>query len=334
MHPEWSDPIHHPRVSVDTVTEQRWIAPDFGVAADVLEIERFEVGDREPAQVEIEVRAVGMNPADVKAVAGAYSRDPSALPVRPGSEVAGVIRRLGAEAEDRGLAVGDEVLAFRIRAGYATAVVTDAANVFRKPPALGFPEAANLLLAAATAADTLRVVGVGGGDVVLVHGASGSVGVFVTQLARRRGATVVGTTSARNRDVVADAGAMPVEYGDGLLDRVRAVTDHVDAAIDCVGTDEAVDVSEALVADRSRIVTIAAQGRAKADGFAAVGGAAPESAAFRDSVRQELVDLAASGALRMPAVRTFPFAEAREAVRLLASGHPGGKLALVVDADR
>ncbi|MEN2741152.1 NADP-dependent oxidoreductase [Microbacterium sp. X-17] len=313
------------------MTEKRWIAPSFG-DADVLELERFEVGDLAPTEVEIEVRAVGMNPADAKAVAGAYARNASALPIRPGYEVSGVVRRLGADAAGSGLAVGDEVLAFRISDGYATAVVTDVANVFPKPAGLSFAVAANLLLAATTAADTLRVVDVEEGDVVLVHGASGSVGGFAIQLARREGAEVIGTTSARHRDEVDARGAIAVEYGDGLRERIAAVTHRVDAAIDCVGTDEAVDVSEELVADRSRIVTIAAQARAKADGFPAVGGGTPESAAFRDSVRQQILDLAGSGELRMPPVRTFPFADARDALRLLASGHPGGKLALEVTA--
>lgn len=313
------------------MTEQRWVARAFG-GAEVLEREEFAPGEPGPADVEIEVRAAGMNPADAKGIAGAYGRGAGALPVRPGYEVSGVIRRLGAEAAAGGLTAGDEVLAFRVQGGYATAVVTDAANVFPKPASLTFPEAANLLLASATAADTLRVVRASEGDVVLVHGASGSVGVFVTQLARRAGARVIGTTSPRHREVVAVMGGEPVEYGEGLLERVLALTDHVDAAIDCVGTDEAVDVSEELVADRDRIVTIAAQARAAADGIRAVGGRDPESAAFRDRVRAELVSLAASGELRMPVVRPFPFADAPEALRLLASGHPGGKLALVVDA--
>jgi NADPH:quinone reductase len=308
--------------------EQRWIAREFGDVG-VLELEAFAPPELEDDEVEIEVRAAGMNPADLKGFSGAGMSDPSRLPIVPGFEVSGVIRRLGPEAEDRGLAAGDEVLAFRVRGGYATTVVTAAANVFRKPAALDFPQAANLLLAACTAADTIRTVDVAEGDVVLVHGASGSVGVFVTQLARQAGARVIGTTSAANRGVVADMGGTPVEYGEGLLERILSLTDRVDAAIDCVGTDEAVDVSEDLVADRDRIVTIAAMPRARAEGFRFVGGAMPDSATFRDSARAGLVALAGSGELRMPSVRTFPFADAPDALRLLGSGHPGGKLALV-----
>jgi len=74
---------------------------------------------------------------------------------------------------------GDEVLAFRIDGGYASVLTVPAADVFAKPVGLDFPAAANLLLVGATAADTLRTVEVEAGDTVLVHGASGSVGVSV-----------------------------------------------------------------------------------------------------------------------------------------------------------
>jgi NADPH2:quinone reductase len=172
-------------------------------------------------------------------------------------------------------------------------------------------------------------VKVAAGETVLVHGASGSVGVSTLQQARLLGARVIGTASERNFDIVRSFGAVPVAYGEGLEERVRhAAPDGIAAAIDTVGTDEAVDVSLALVEDRDRIVTIAS-GRAQKEGFAFVGGATPDSAAFRDSVRPRLIQLAAEGSLVVPVARTFPLAEAREALELLATGHPGGKLALV-----
>ena len=82
------------------------------------------------------------------------------------------------------------------------------------------------------------------------------------------------------------------------------------------------------MADRDRIVTIAAQGRAKADGFTALGGAMPASVAHRDAVRADLVRLAGEGRLVVPVARTFPLADALEAAELLNSQHPGGKLVL------
>jgi NADPH2:quinone reductase len=311
---------------------KHWVAPRFG-GSEVLEETDTEVAAPAPGEVTIDVRAAGMNPADTK-----HTRqgDPADLPIPIGYEVAGVLSAVGPDTEiaSGGGEVGDEVLAFRVAGGWAGRITVPAADVFAKPAALGFPEAANLLLAGTTAADLIRVTRVTGEDTVLVHGASGAVGVSLLQQLRQLGARVVGTASASNADTVRRFGGEPLEYGDGLEARVRDLAPSgIDVALDCVGSDEAVDVSLALVADRSRIATIAAFQRAGAEGFTAIGGTQPESAAFRDSVRQRLVDLAGRGDLVVPIARTFPLAEARAAVELLESGHPGGKIALVPQAD-
>ena len=311
-------------------TARRVIAPRYG-GPEVLEVVEEEVTQAGPGQVTVEVRAAGLNPADYKMVEGAYSKDPDGLPVRPGYEVAGVIAALGADTAiaSGGGTVGDEVLAFRVQGGYASAITVPAKDVFAKPAALDFPEAANLLLAGTTAEDMLRVVEAREGDTLLVHGASGAVGVMVLQLARARGMRAIGTASERRFDEVRRFGGEPVAYGDGLEERVRALAPGgVDAALDCVGTDEAVDVSLA-VAPTERIVTIAAPARAQQEGFRAVVGRDPESAAFRDSVRAGLIALAARGELVVPMARTYPLEEAGSALAFLSDGHPGGKLALL-----
>jgi NADPH:quinone reductase len=307
---------------------QRWVATDFG-GPEVLELVTVEVPEPGPGEVTIEVRAVGMNPADYK---GFARGDRASLPRPLGSEVSGVLTALGPDTEiaTGGGAVGDEVIAFQITGGYASAVTVPAEDVFAKPAALDFPAAANLLLVGATAAETLSVIDVAAGETILVHGASGSVGVSVLQQARLLGASTVGTASERSFETVRRFGGIPVAYGSGLADRVRAAAPGgIAAAIDTVGTDEAVDVSLELVADRQRIVTIAAFGRADGAGIKAVAGATPESAGFRSAARARLVELAAAGDLVVPVARTFPFAEAPDALRLLMTGHAGGKLALV-----
>lgn len=308
---------------------QRWVATDFG-DLDVFELVVTEVPDPGPGEVTITVRAAGMNPADYKHVA--HGSDRILLPAPIGYEVSGVLSAVGpgTEIASGGGAVGDEVLAFRVSGGYATALTVPARDVFAKPASLGFPEAANLLLAAATAAEMLHVTGVGAGDTVLLHGASGAVGVSVLQQARLLGVRVVGTAGEDRFDVVRQFGGDPVRYGDGLADRVRALApEGVSAALDAVGTDEAVDVSLALVPDRQRIVSIAAFGRTEAEGYRVIAGAMPASTAFRDAARARLVDLATAGDLVVPVARTFPLAQAREALELLRGGHPGGKLALL-----
>jgi len=308
---------------------QHWVATDFG-GLDVLDLQDVDVPAPGPGEVTLAVTAAGMNPADAKHVA--RGGDPGDLPVAIGYEVAGRITALGPDTEiaSGGGAVGDEVLAFRIRGGYATEVTVPASAVFARPATLAPEEAANLLLAGTTAAEMLHVTGVAAGDTVLLHGASGAVGVSVLQQAALLGARVVGTAGEGRDDVVRRFGGEPVRYGAGLADRVRALApDGVSAALDAVGTDEAVEVSLELVPDRSRIVTIAAAGRAEAEGFRAIAGARPDSAAYRDSVRARLIELAADGRLVVPLARTFPLTEARAALELLMGGHPGGKFALL-----
>ncbi len=306
-----------------------WIANEFG-GPEVLHASEEPIEPPKPGEVTIAVRAAGMNPADYKRLAGGYGTDD--LPVRPGSEVAGVVLALGegTELASGGGAAGDEVLAFRIVGGWSSVVTVPAADVFAKPAALDFPEAANLFLAGTTAAEAIDVTRVGGGDTVLIHGASGAVGVSAIQQAKLLGARIIGTSSEHNFDVLRRFGAEPLAYGDGLEERVRELApDGIQVAIDTVGTQEATDVSLALVSDRSRIVTIAAAARAKEHGFIAIGGMMPGSMVFRAQVRPHLVELAAEGKLVVPIARTFPLSEVADAVRLLATGHPGGKLALI-----
>jgi len=291
---------------------QHWIA----TGPSTFSFEEYDVPEPYPDQVTVSVRSAGVNPADHKHVARATS-----FPVAIGYEVAGVVSAAG---RDSGFTVGDEVLAFRVSGGWATDLTVPAADVFAKPVALTFPEAANLLLAGTTASEMLHVVGAGRGETVLVHGASGAVGVAVAQLAATLGVRVVGTASEAGFDRVASFGAVPVAYGDGLADRLAEL--DIVAALDCVGTDEAVQVSRALVPDLDRIVTIAAP---EASGLPRIGGTMPASKAYRDSVRRDLVDLAAEGRLVVPMARTFRLADAMDAVALLQGGHPGGKVALV-----
>jgi NADPH:quinone reductase len=314
-----------------TMDVRQVIAPRYG-GPEVLTVQQAPLTEAGPGQVTIEVRAAGVNPADYKGFSGQRSSDPAALPIHPGFEVAGVITAIGSDTTiaSGGGAIGDEVLAFRVSGGYASAVTVPAKDVFAKPATLGFPEAANLLLAGTTAAEMLETTGVSADDTVLVHGASGAVGVSLLQQARLIGARVIGTASTARFDVVRRFGGEPVEYGDGLAGRVRDLAPGgVAAALDCVGTEEATAVSLELVPDRGRIVTIAAAAAAQQHGFRAIGGMMPASAAFRDRVRQRLIDLAASGELVVPVARTWPLGEAGAALAELAGEHPGGKFALI-----
>jgi NADPH2:quinone reductase len=307
---------------------QHWVAARPG-GLEVFELVAYDVPPPGAGEVTVQVRAAGMNPADAKHVAVGM-REP--FPRGVGYEIAGVLTAVGpgTEIASGGGAVGDEVLAFRVTGGWATEITVPARDVFAKPASLPFAQAANLLLAATTASEMLHVTGVGQGETALVHGASGAVGVSLLQQAAMLGVRVIGTCSPRRFDEVRRFGGDPVAYGDGLEQRVRDAAPHgVAAALDCVGTDEAVDVSLALVADPSRVVTIAARQRGAEAGIRVLGGELPGSAAYRDGVRAELIRWAGEGRLEVPMARTYPLEQAIEAAEFLRGEHPGGKLALI-----
>ncbi|WP_310962942.1 NADP-dependent oxidoreductase [Nocardioides terrisoli] len=302
----------------------------------VVDVERPEPG---PDEVRVAVRAAGVNPADLKARAGLFGDDPAHLPRRLGSEAAGVVTGVGptissprVSGPHGPVAVGDEVIAYRAAGAYADEIVVPASSIVAKPQELGWAEAGGLLLTGATAVHLLTATDVAAGDTVLVHGGSGGVGLMLVQLARLRGARVVATAGPGNHDRLRDLGAEPVAYGAGLVDRVRTVApDGVDVALDLVGTDEAMDVSLALVADRRRIATIANFARGPREGVAVLGGGpgADPGTEIRDAARSKLAQLAGDGLLRVFVAATFPLDRVADAHRMAAGAHPGGKILLV-----
>jgi NADPH:quinone reductase-like Zn-dependent oxidoreductase len=158
------------------------------------------------------------------------------------------------------------------------------------------------------------------------------VGRMVVQLAELRGAAVVATASPHAHDDLRALGAIPVEYGPGLAERVRAVAPSpVTVAIDTVGTDEALDVSVELVADRSRIASIAGFSRGPSLGIQLLGGGpgADPGTGVREAARAQLVELAADGVLDVRVARTYPLEHAADAHREGRGSHPGGKLVLL-----
>jgi NADPH2:quinone reductase len=301
---------------------------------EVLSVIEQPVGSPGPDEARIVVRAAGVNPIDYKMYSGAFGTDPAKLPMPLGSEVSGVVAEVGNEAVGPvgAIKVGDEIIGYWLSGGYASELIAPATALVPKPANLDWAQAAGLMLTGATAWHCLAVTDVGPGDIVLMHGAAGGVGIMAVQLAASRGATVIGTASPRRHSFLRELGAIPVAYGPGLADRVREqAPGTVNAALDLVGTDEAIDVSLELIPDRTRIVTIAAFGRAGQVGIKAAGGApgADPGTEIRTAARVELAKLAAQGSLRVFVSQTFPLTEAGDAHRAISAGHTEGKIALI-----
>lgn len=309
------------------------IATAYG-GPEVLSVADQPVPEPGPGEARIEVKAAGVNPVDWKAYSGAFGADPDRLPIRLGSEAAGVVTAIGPDAVGPAgpLAVGDEVIAFRASGAYAAELVAPAQALVPKPAVLDWAQASGLMLTGATAWHTLAATGVTKGDTVLIHAATGGVGLMAVQLAAARGAMVVATASPARHELLRDLGAVPVAYGDGLADRVRAAAPGgIDAALDLIGTDEALDVSLALVPDRARIATIAAFVRGQREGVKVLGGApgADPGTEIREAARLELARLAQDQAVRVFVTRTYPLADVADAHRAIMTGHTTGKIALI-----
>jgi NADPH:quinone reductase-like Zn-dependent oxidoreductase len=299
--------------------------------ADVMSLQELPDPLIGPDHVLVDVRAAGVNPVDCKVRAG-YLQGllPHHLPLIPGWDVAGVVRAVGVGVHD--WKPGDEVLAYarkdHVQFGTcAESVSVPDRMIARKPSTVDFVTAAALPLAGLTALQSLKVVGAGSGDVVLVHAAAGGVGHLQVQIARELGASrVIGTASPRNHEFVRSLGAEPVAYGDALVDAVAELVGGdglVDAVVDNAGG-LAFDQSLQLVRDRARMTSIVDGARARENGVVNTW-ARPDA-----GQTQWLVDLVAAGKLRVEVQQTFPLAEAVKAHRLLEGGHVRGKVVLTV----
>jgi enoyl reductase len=276
-----------------------------------------------PGEVRIRVRAAGVQPFDVGVRRGEMSRLPVSFPQTIGQEYSGVVDRLGEGAGDSGLAVGDAVLGSTMLNGNAELVCVAVPNVVRKPDRLDFPTAAGLVAASQTASGALLELGVGAGDVLLVHAAAGSVGTVAVQLARRAGATVIGTASPANHSYLQNLGAIPIPYGESLVETVRALDVKPTVALDAAGG-EAIAQSVALGIAPDRIGTIVDDAAAARHGTRVV-------RAGRDPQRlAAVVELAAKGQVVMP-IRSYPLAEVVAAHIVVESRHGRGKVVLIVE---
>jgi NADPH:quinone reductase-like Zn-dependent oxidoreductase len=287
---------------------------------DVLEVR--ELPDPEPGegQVRVRVRAAGVQPFDVYARRGEMPFLSITPPSTIGQEYSGVVDRVGAGVTD--VRPGDEVLGSTMLDGQASAVVVPAANVVRKPPRLDFPTAAGLVAAGQTATGALGELAVTLQDVLLVHGAAGSVGTVAVQIARLAGATVIGTASAGNHAYLRQLGVVPVEYGPELVANVRATGLTPTVALDAAGRG-AIEASIELGIAPDRIGTIADDKAAAEHGARVVrAGRSPQRLA-------EVVALAGRGSLTMP-IRAYPLAEVAAAHAAVESGHGRGKVVLIV----
>ena len=293
---------------------------------DAVEITELDTPPLGPDTLLVEMAAASVNPVDWQILhgrlRGAFYHH---LPVVPGWDVAGTVVAAGPAV--RGVAPGDRVAAYarkdHIQDGtFAEVVSVPERSWAHIPDGVPFDVAACVPLAGLTADMTLDAAQVKAGDTVLVHAAAGGVGSFAVQLARLRGATVIGTASPRNHDYLAGLGATPAAYGEGLVENVRAVApDGVDAVIDLVGG-EALDATDRLLRAGGRVASVLDPSVKER-----FGGAYVFVHADRERLAR-LLRLVADGSLRVEIAERFPLDQARRALQLSEGRHVRGKLVL------
>lgn len=306
---------------------------DFG-SEDVLRYREHPIPEPGPGEILIKVRAAGVNPVDWKIREGLLkTRMPHQFPIIPGWDVAGTVAALGPKC--RRFKKGDAVYAYArkpvIKDGcYAEYVVLPEKNVALKPETLSFAEAASIPLAALTAWQSLfDAADLQKGQTVLIHAAAGGVGGFAVQLAKWKGARVIGTASAANHDYVRSLGADEViDYTQtDFVEAARALAPKgFDVVYDTVGEDVQIR-SIPLVRKGGVLVTILApkpEAQAAKQLRLRYVFVAPNAAQLK-----RLATLADSGKLKTHISAEFPLEQAAEAQRRSKAGHTRGKMVLI-----
>jgi len=306
---------------------------------EVLQLQEVEKPVPADDEVLVRVRAASANPLDWHFMRG----EPRIMRLmtgltkprlaRLGVDAAGVV-----EAAGRGVTAfepGDEVFG-AFRGAFAEYACTRARAVSKKPVNVTFEQAACATVAGVTALQALRDNGrLRAGGKVLVNGASGGVGTFAVQIARCLGAEVTGVCSTRNVELVRSLGAHHVV--DYTREDFTRRGERYDVVIDCVWSRSLAE-SRRLLAPSGRYVIVGVVPgrifRAMLAGFASAGKVSMMLARGRPDDRATLADLMRDGKVTPVIDRTYPLAQAREAIRYLEQGHARGKVVIEAAADR
>ncbi|MFD4673517.1 NADP-dependent oxidoreductase [Lentzea sp. NPDC058450] len=297
--------------------------------ADLLHVADVAEPHAGPGQIRVAVRASGVTPGDTYLRSGMFG-DRLPLPHVPGVDAAGVVDEIGEGVT--GVNLGDEVFGMVDLAllGGANAEFAVLVAWAPKPAAWSWEQAGGAAANVETATRTLDLLGVRDGMILLIAGAAGGVGTVAVQLAAARGARVIGTAGPATQDFVAAMGAVPVVYGEGLVDRVSAISagrgvergGAVDAVLHCAGP---VPDLISLAGSPDRVVTIA-------DLSGEHGVRLTHTAGGPGADPQALHGLAIAAGLSsftVPLAGVFPLDRAADAHRLSETGHAHGKIVLV-----
>ena len=315
---------------------------------EVLKFEDVPDPAPKPHEVVVRLRAVGVNPVDVYIRSGAYARRPP-LPFIPGSDAAGEIEAVGDGVTT--VAVGDRVFVHGTAAdhtvghyggAYAQRAVCRLDHIYRLPASISFGQGAAMGVPYATAYRALfHRAGTKPGETVLIHGATGGVGLAAVQIAHAQGITVLGTGGTdKGLQVVRQNGADAVfnHTTPGYLDEIMKATGGrgVDVVLE-MAAHVNLDKDLGLLALRGRIVVIGNRGRVEIDARQAMGKDATIlgmtlfniSDADMASINSYMTAGLANGTLKPVVGREFPLADAAKAQDAVMAAGAMGKIVLL-----
>lgn len=280
---------------------------------EVLEIVESTTPEPGPNEVRISVAAAGVNAFDGKVRRGDFAPHmPGVLPAGTGMEASGTISAVGPGVTSA--AVGDLVYG-KGKDTYADEAVLSAWAAV--PEGVAARQAAGWTVAAETSVRVLEELSPAAGATLVISGASGGVGMALVQIAAARGFRVIGTASERNHDRLRGLGAVPVLYGEGFGDRVRALApEGVGGGIDVAGAGVLDELVE-LTGDAGRVITIA-------DFSGSTPGVlVSDTGRFYEEAFAEVAGIQGFG---LPVAQEYPLAESGRAQEQVLDGHAGGKV--------
>ncbi|GAA2227726.1 NADP-dependent oxidoreductase [Promicromonospora sukumoe] len=271
-------------------------------------------------QVLVRVRAAGVNPIEAKVRAGAFGLP---APAVIGFEFAGVVEALGDGVV--GVQPGDRVAGWPDSPAQGSyAEYTLSSNYTSIPDGVTFEQAAATVIGADNAARGLSELHLRAGETLLVTGASGALGSAAVQFARLAGVTVIGVAGPSSLPFVESLGATAVEYGDGLVERVRAAAPQgIDAVLDTAGRGLLPAAIE-LRGGNERVVTLADADAGRHGVPFSYGNDSNRNSGYVHDALERI----AAGEWVTRIGHTLPLAQASEAHRILETGHTSGKIIL------
>lgn len=286
---------------------------------EVLTVDEIAVPHAGPGQIRIVVHCAGVNPSDWKRREGQYaSFEDAEFPFAIGVEASGIVDEIGDGVS--GVAIGDAVFGFGEGTVAEQVILTHWAA---KPASVSFEVASGLPVIVDTATRALEEVNIETGQTLLVSGAAGGIGTAIVQLARLRGITVIGAASSPKHDYLASLGAVPVNYGPSLKERICELSPTgVDAAIDVAGSDIIPELIS-IVGKPDQVLSVADLSAEKYGAKFSHGPPRQPEIAFAD-----VASLCDRGLFILHIQDVYTFEQTADAHRVSAKGRVTGKLVI------